>query len=65
MKISELLIQVLLKMEILSIAGTLQLCVVNQWGTVCQPQWSHSVAAVACRQLGLDSAYSKFNVIMI
>ena len=42
-----------------SIAGGLQICVDNQWGTVCQSQWSEIDATVACRQLGLDYADSK------
>ena len=39
-----------------TIAGGLQICVDNKWGTVCQNQWSDSDATVACRQLGLDYA---------
>ena len=35
------------------IAGGLQICINRQWGTVCQSQWSHGDAIVACRQLGL------------
>ena len=41
------------------IAGGLQICVENHWGTVCQHQWIDSDAAAACRQLGLYYALSK------
>ena len=39
-----------------TIAGGLQICVGNEWGTVCQYLWSDIDATVACRQLGLDYA---------
>ena len=37
-----------------SVAGGLQMCVNNQWATVCQSGWSDIDATVACRQLGLN-----------
>ena len=46
-----------------SIAGGLQICVANQWGTVCQSQWSESDATVACHQLGLYYADSELTLV--
>ena len=37
-----------------SVAGGLQMCVNNQWATVCRSGWSDIDATVACGQLGLN-----------
>ena len=34
--------------------GTLQVCVNNTWGTVCDNNWSVQDATVACKQLGFS-----------
>ena len=35
--------------------GRLEVCLNNVWGTVCSNSWDNNDAAVACRQLGLQS----------
>jgi len=42
------------KGEAYIIAGGLQMCVDNEWATVCQNGWDDNDATVACRQLGLN-----------
>ena len=39
--------------------GTLQVCVKNTWGTICDNNWSMQDATVACKQLGF-SKYGTF-----
>ena len=40
-------------------AGGLQVCINDQWATVCQHNFDRNDATVACRQLGLDFDGSK------
>ena len=35
-----------------SFEGRLEICINNQWGTVCDDQWGNNDAMVACNQLG-------------
>ena len=39
--------------------GLVEICISNRWGSICgngDANWSHSEAAVVCRQLGFDPA---------
>ena len=35
--------------------GRVEICLNNEWGTVCGQMWNDTAATVICRQLGLGS----------
>ncbi len=39
-----------------SLEGRVEICMNNQWATVCHTSWNNLDARVVCRQLGLSEA---------
>ena len=39
----------------------MEICLDNQWGTVCDDSWDDNSATVVCQQLGFNSTYTHYS----
>ena len=45
--------------------GRIEICLSDEWGTICDQMWDSTDASVVCRQLGLGSNGNKINYISL
>ena len=43
--------------------GRVEVCINDQWGTVCDDNWNTVDASVVCRQLGYAYTRSEYNIV--